>query len=282
MLNRIFYISGSVLQPGADLQGEDNVFMSIYIDPSDDGSLQNAYRYIAGTTNQYGLTLDIQQPLTAAATRFIVSFVMLPAYSRIGGRPVVNLASKDTALLDTVTDDLQSYLVQQGINAAIINRLIDQPATGNYYPLIEASHLLPQQYRSILGGERFYDNSLFIQVKSVGELEEAHAVLKKVETDFAREFPRLAELAIDKLGLEEKLRVAGAACSALKQELKNQQDYNALLRSGHSTRELQDYYNNEYEVLPTWYKRFGHILKVITGKRTFRSLFRDDVKKYKK
>ncbi|HEY0434266.1 MAG TPA: hypothetical protein VGC95_10365 [Chitinophagaceae bacterium] len=42
-----------------------------------------------------------------------------------------------------------------------------------------------------------------------------------------------------------------------------------------------EWYHREYEVLPLWYKRFGHIIKVITGKRTFRSLFRDDDKKYK-
>ncbi len=281
MLNRIFYISGSALQRGANLQGEDNVFMSIYIDPADDGALQNAYLYIAGSTNQYGLTLNLQQPLTTAATRFIASFMMLPAFSRIGGQPVINLAAKDTALLDAATDELQSYLAQQGINEAIINRLADKPATGNYYSFIETGNLLPQQYRSILGGERFYDNFIFIQVKSVVEMDETHAALKKVETDFGREFSKLVYLATSKMTLEKKLRAADAKLNALEQELKNQQDYNALLRSEHSTRELQDYYNNEYEVLPSWYKRFGHIIKVMTGKRTLRSLFRDDVKKYK-
>jgi hypothetical protein len=45
--------------------------------------------------------------------------------------------------------------------------------------------------------------------------------------------------------------------------------------------DVTEWYHKEYEILPAWYKRFGHILKVITGKRTFRSLFRDDVKKYK-
>jgi hypothetical protein len=44
---------------------------------------------------------------------------------------------------------------------------------------------------------------------------------------------------------------------------------------------LFKWYHNEYEILPLWYKRFGHILKVIMGKRSFRSLFSDDVKKYK-
>lgn len=45
--------------------------------------------------------------------------------------------------------------------------------------------------------------------------------------------------------------------------------------------EIAEFYNNEYEILPLWYKRFGHIIKVLSGKRSFRSLFNDNVKKYK-
>jgi hypothetical protein len=41
------------------------------------------------------------------------------------------------------------------------------------------------------------------------------------------------------------------------------------------------WYHNEYEILPVWYKKFGHIIKVIMGKRSFKSLFSDKVKKYK-
>lgn len=42
-----------------------------------------------------------------------------------------------------------------------------------------------------------------------------------------------------------------------------------------------EWYRQEYEILPLWYKRFGHIIKVLTGKRTFMSLFNDNVKKHK-
>lgn len=42
-----------------------------------------------------------------------------------------------------------------------------------------------------------------------------------------------------------------------------------------------DWYYYEHEILPLWYKQFGHIIKVIMGKRSFRSLFNDNVKKYK-
>ena len=34
------------------------------------------------------------------------------------------------------------------------------------------------------------------------------------------------------------------------------------------------WYKQEYEVLPGWYKKFGHVIKVLMGKRTFKSLFK--------
>jgi hypothetical protein len=42
-----------------------------------------------------------------------------------------------------------------------------------------------------------------------------------------------------------------------------------------------DWYHKEYEVLPVWYKRLGHIIKVLMGKREFRSLFGDKLKRNK-
>jgi hypothetical protein len=44
---------------------------------------------------------------------------------------------------------------------------------------------------------------------------------------------------------------------------------------------IKRFYKTEYEILPMWYKRFGHIIKVVMGKRSFRSLFDDNVQKYK-
>jgi len=37
---------------------------------------------------------------------------------------------------------------------------------------------------------------------------------------------------------------------------------------------ILEWYKQEYEILPGWYKKFGHIIKVITGKKTFKSLFK--------
>ena len=45
--------------------------------------------------------------------------------------------------------------------------------------------------------------------------------------------------------------------------------------------DVLNWYRNEYEILPRWYKRLGHILKVLMGKRTFKSLFDKNAPKYK-
>ena len=36
---------------------------------------------------------------------------------------------------------------------------------------------------------------------------------------------------------------------------------------------VKEWYRKEYEELPLWYKRFGHLVKALMGKRSFRSLF---------
>jgi glycosyltransferase involved in cell wall biosynthesis len=36
---------------------------------------------------------------------------------------------------------------------------------------------------------------------------------------------------------------------------------------------IKEWYRKEYEELPLWYKRFGHLLKVLKGKRSLKSLF---------
>jgi len=53
--------------------------------------------------------------------------------------------------------------------------------------------------------------------------------------------------------------------------VKYKDDYDLLFR----------WYQNEYEVLPLWYKRCGHIIKVLMGRRTLKSLFYKDKKQVK-
>lgn len=50
---------------------------------------------------------------------------------------------------------------------------------------------------------------------------------------------------------------------------------NQLKYANGQLNDVKNWYHNEYEVLPLWFKRLGHIVKVFQGRRTFKSLFSD-------
>lgn len=54
-------------------------------------------------------------------------------------------------------------------------------------------------------------------------------------------------------------------------DLTNQKKYLAILRNEKEMEKIIEFYHKEYEVLPLWYKRFGHMIKLVTGKRKIRS-----------
>jgi hypothetical protein len=54
-------------------------------------------------------------------------------------------------------------------------------------------------------------------------------------------------------------------------DLANQKKYLAVLRQEMEMEKIIEFYHREYEVLPLWYKRFGHVIKLFTGKRKIRS-----------
>jgi hypothetical protein len=92
----------------------------------------------------------------------------------------------------------------------------------------------------------------------------------KVEIERYRQLEkRVSELQSENTELTERLTGAEKTIDVIRTKYKD--DYENLFK----------WYHNEYEILPLWYKRIGHIIKVIMGKRSFRSLFSDDVKKYK-
>ncbi len=54
-------------------------------------------------------------------------------------------------------------------------------------------------------------------------------------------------------------------------DLDNQKKYLAILRNEREMERIIEFYHREYEVLPLWYKRFGHLIKLLIGKRSIRS-----------
>ena len=82
-------------------------------------------------------------------------------------------------------------------------------------------------------------------------------------------------LKYDNAVLTFKLETSRDALERMRIEAKLTDDHQDAQLAAEKKRadELLAWYHKEYEALPLWYKRFGHIVKVFTGKRTFKSLF---------
>lgn len=311
MINRIFFISESV--PGISLPGllsdplpanalpreaaaatGENIYFALLADPLAAGSLENAYAlidssarltpadpghsqpvpaYPAAAHYPLALALTIREPLTSDSIRFITSFLFIPSYPRIFHRPVILLTGDSPQLLAASATALISYLDTQGIPEPLIhNILTDQ--------LSRSVADLSASYTRLLQTDQYYNNNIFFRPPDEQARQSALSSLQQAERDFQQQSPRLYELIHTHRLLELQHSSLGRQQAITQAELANQRQYLEILRTDHAAREIQDYYTREYEILPLWYKRFGHILKVLTGKRTFASLFRDDVKKH--
>jgi hypothetical protein len=92
MINRLFFISEHAPSPAESMPPEEELYHSILLDPLTKGALGQAYILIDDrpTDSPLSLMLDIHSPLSDENMGFLGSFLFLPAYLRIGGRPVIN------------------------------------------------------------------------------------------------------------------------------------------------------------------------------------------------
>lgn len=276
MINRIFFISDQQLISSGDLPSpEENVFYSIAVDPAVEPSLAEGYALLSESPrSDLALTLKLTAQLSEENVRSVVSFLFLPACLRLAGRPVITLVSQSAALLRDSAESLSSYLSGQGFSEPIIHSVL--PET-----IPRSAEELALNLQSLLKGDPCYGHDLFFRLSAGAGPQAALTSLRSVESAFSLQSPQLHTLIRAYASLEEKFNSLDRKYAASALELQHQQQYVDVLRSGHAAKEIQEFYNREYEILPLWYKRFGHIVKVLTGKRTFSSLFRSNVKKYK-
>jgi hypothetical protein len=107
------------------------------------------------------------------------------------------------------------------------------------------------------------------------------AQVQQAETDFSREQPLLfqqMQLLADTLKANSVLQWKNERYKA---EVENYKTFLQLIHSQDEAGKINAFYHNEYEVLPLWFKRFGHVIKVVMGKRSFTSLYDKSAKKYK-
>jgi hypothetical protein len=105
--------------------------------------------------------------------------------------------------------------------------------------------------------------------------------LQAVTDDLRLEHPVFSKLASENASIRQKLALLDRDNRRLREENTILNELTELNSRHDEVDYILRFYKNEYEILPLWYKRFGHIIKVLQGKRSFRSLYDKNVKKYK-
>lgn len=284
MINRLFIISDNFQSFTSSVSADNTVFFSIPADPLQKENLEKIYCYFsAAKKDNLSLLLEVKKPLSSEILLSIVSFLFIPSYLRIEESFVIYLTGQSETLLSQTEESLSACALQQGFDNFIINAFVPSEVAcsqkKNWY--FNSPEKLIQHYETILAGDDFYNNNIFLSHSSLQDTDSISSALQTLEKKFETNNPKLFLLASDNITLRSQTSFLQKKYQVTENEMNNQKEYADILRSTHSTWQLQDFYNKEYEILPGWYKRLGHLLKVIMGKRTFKSLFNDKVKKYK-
>ncbi len=130
------------------------------------------------------------------------------------------------------------------------------------------------------------DSFFFFFLDKPEKIPEILDIINQSEAIIQKDLPQIYYLLKENRAIMNKKQGLLFKIGLLQEQLNSLNNYH-LHYSSSDTRykrqltELLNFYKTEYEILPAWYKRLGHIIKVTMGKRTFRSLFNDNVKKYK-
>ncbi len=209
--------------------------------------------------------------------------VMSNSYFKLGKQIPIGLLNINTTrntIISRITEDLES----QGLKFVKIHPFFSNNKVSNFsfgisdtilltnedqvlqFDVTNSSKILQLLNRFVYFKSNSFENSyklstLFTEkVKTYLKDSDLDLFLKRLKEDNQKLLQQ--EEIITKQA--EEIAIANTFVEVAKNKYKN--DYLSLF----------EFYQKEYEALPLWYKRFGHIIKVLTGKRTIRSLFKDE------
>jgi len=220
------------------------------------------------------------QDLTDAYIENIIALFFEPSYYLVKGKPVVFL--RDNATGSEFIEKLFEKSEKQGLHLSIFKTKgigSDDAGTQFAYEITSPDF----DYGAIVENWllRFIDDKNpgeihFLFEKSDPALLGILSALREKEvTLFKTQHYKFANIAYQQQALIDQYK---GELDIKRSAEKNIQNYLGMQKK--QTADNVEWYHHEYEILPTWYKRIGHLIKVMMGKRTFRSLFSDKVKKY--
>lgn len=227
---------------------------------------------------RFCLFLSVEQSLDRAVAHTVISFLFHPKYHYIRNVPLILIQGKDSGV---VSAELMAAAMAQGFEELSV-KFPEAESKNSFIEYTPENYgAIRNVYKKLLLEEASIAGSLYLNVLKPEDVRFAEALLCEEEQKLQESYPVLFQLKQENQLLYERVNQLVLIQKAAEQELATQATHISTLRSISQAAHLQNYYTNEYEILPRWYKRFGHVLKVVMGKRSFRSLFNDNVKKYK-
>ncbi len=290
MLHYIFVIQNSTDASGYDhAAGNDNIIPSFLLDAGSTNQLTQLYQYCSETNlPAFSVSIKVDAPMPDEFVQRLLALFFIPSYCKIGNNRVLSLLGDNAAFTKEAEDRIRQQANAQGLVKLFIHSLArytnnsqasaPNPSQAGY--LFSDVATLTKHYTAVMNSHEPYNHLLFLQSPAGAGLHELTAAIEAADEALQHAQPALYAMAAGMRRLAMENNDLQRKYLAVGNELTNYKSHLEILRSGHQAKELQDYYNNEYEILPTWFKRLGHIVKVGIGKRSFRSLFNDQVKKY--
>ena len=242
------------------------------------------YTMISSLKNEYMVSLSasmIQQTTIShdLLAKLYLTIVLNTSMKRQGVIPIFSNAQYSVS--PVIIDQVQNYFNQQGLcniifpifNYSIIGGQIDN----NYALFVNESGLVDIQNDFVKNNQKV--EAIIIIVKKEGdELISLINLKAQIDDDEKNNYfnEDISQFYVKKEEYEFEITL-------WKERTLLYQDFLSLSKKVQEQEyyEVLNWYKNEYEILPLWYKQLGHIIKVIMGKRNFRSLLNDNVKKYK-
>jgi hypothetical protein len=216
-----------------------------------------------------------QETYSALITIFFCS-----SYYREQNSPVLFMDSEGGDINPHLLEYLKTKVQKQGFNQLIIKKVIHPCRTVPEFnlfhsPNLQYDMLLSQWISQVTRLKKVIPIHIFLPGLPCSNNEifdEAKSQINSISS--LASYPLAAHLFDCHLQIDN----LNQKMNRLKENESNSEVYLELQKK--NLGQALDWYHYEYEILPLWYKQLGHILKVMMGKRTFRSLFNDRAKKY--
>jgi regulator of replication initiation timing len=193
-----------------------------------------------------------------------------PNYFKEDSLPILLLANNDV-----LTNEAKEYLNTQGLNIRLMTT--EENDSENLWLIKQGANLTQLQvdYEKRITSQQFINKWIIIEdVLSQKELLLLIDGLTHTEDHLKRKFPVLEILATTNKTLKLQNSILEEENEYLKRELGHYKIFNKQLKEQDESERILRFYHKEYEQLPLWYKRLGHVIKVILGKRKLSSLYK--------